>query len=265
MAEGAAGAAGGVLAGKTALVTGAGQGVGRGIALAMAAEGAAVTIAGRTLAKCEAVAAEIEGRGGRALAVACDVKSLPDIERCVAATVERFGGVDILVNNAQEVPRGPLLEVTDEAANAGWESGPLATLRFTRVCHPYLRAGDGKAGGVIINLGSRAGVKPDPVNTGVYAAVKEAIRAITRAAAWELAPEGIRVYAVLPLASSPALEQLAADEPDVYRRALSSIPMGRFGDCETDIGRVCVFLAGPDAGYLTGITIPVDGGAAHLG
>jgi meso-butanediol dehydrogenase / (S,S)-butanediol dehydrogenase / diacetyl reductase len=255
----------GILEGRTALITGAGQGVGRGIALAYAAEGARVVVAGRTVSKCEAVVAEIVAGGGEAIAVACDVKVAADVEACVAATVATYGGVDILVNNAQEVPRGPILEVSDEAATAGWESGPLATLRFMRSCHPYLKAAEDKAGGVIVNLGSRAGVKPDPIHTGVYGGVKEAIRGISRAAAWEFAPDGIRVYVVLPLAASPALERLAVDEPAAYQRALASIPMGRFGDCETDIGRVCVFLAGPDAGYLTGITIPVDGGAAHLG
>lgn len=255
----------GTLDGRVAIVTGAGQGVGRGIALALAGEGARVVVAGRTLAKCEATVAEIQERGGEGMALRCDVKDLADIEACVADTVDRFGGVDILVNNAQEVPRGPVLEVTDADATAGWESGPLATLRFTRLCHPYLKATEGKPGGVIINLGSRAGVKPDPIHTGVYGGVKEATRGISRAAAWELAPDGIRVYVVLPLADTPALQRLAVDEPSAYQRALSSIPMGRFGEPETDIGRVCVFLAGPDAGYLTGITIPVDGGAAHLG
>jgi len=88
---------------------------------------------------------------------------------------------------------------------------------------------------------------------------------LTRSAAWEWADDGIRAYSIMPLADSPALADLAHDEPAVHQRALASIPMGRFGDPETDIGRVVVFLCGPDAAYLTGITIPIDGGAAHLG
>lgn len=250
----------GVLDERVAIVTGAGQGVGRGVALALSGEGARVVVAGRTVAKCEEVAAEIRSRGGEALAVACDVTLGSDIDGCVAATVQHFGTIDILVNNAQQVPRGALLEVDEADVQAGWDSGPLATLRFMRRCHPHL-----SGGGVIVNLGSRAGVKPNPSGSGVYAAVKEAVRAMTRAAAWEWAPDGIRAYALLPLSTSPGMDHLERFEPDVYEQVLSEIPMRRMGDPETDIGRVVVFLCGPDAAYLTGITLPVDGGAAHIG
>jgi len=249
-----------VLRDKVAIVTGGGQGVGRGIALAFAAEGAAVAVVGRTVSKCAFVVQEIDERGGRSIALECDVKNAVAVQEAVRCTVDAFGTVDILVNNAQQVPLGSILEVTDEEANNGWMSGPMATLRFMRECHPHLRGG-----GVVINLGSRAGVKPDPVNSGVYAGVKEAIRAMTRAAAWEWAADDIRTYTLLPLATSPALIDYEQNDPDAYERVLSAIPMRRFGEPETDIGRVAVFLAGPDAAYLTGITIPVDGGAAHIG
>jgi len=249
-----------VLEDRVAIVTGAGQGVGRGIAIALASAGASVVVTGRTESKCIVVAAEIEAAGGNALALPCDVKDAEQIDLCVAATLERFGRIDIMVNNAQEVPRGMLLDVTDDEYRAGWESGPLATFRFMRACHPHLRSG-----GVIINLGSRAGVKPHPVGAGAYAAIKEDTRALTRAAAVEWAADGIRVYAILPLSNSPALERLEVDEPAVYERVLSEIPMRRFGDPVRDIGQVAVFLCSDAAGYLTGITIPVDGGAAHIG
>src|SRR3954468_13580461 len=109
----------GVLAERVAIVTGAGQGVGRGIALALAAEGAAVVVAGRTLSKCEAVAAEIVAAGGAAMPLPRDVKDPEQIDLCVASTLDRFGRIDIMVNNAQEVPRGQLLDVTDDAYRAG--------------------------------------------------------------------------------------------------------------------------------------------------
>ncbi|MGI9604032.1 MAG: SDR family NAD(P)-dependent oxidoreductase [Acidimicrobiales bacterium] len=250
----------GVLDGEVALITGAGQGVGRGIALALAAEGAVVAVAGRTVSKCEAVVAEIEDNGGRGVALALDVKDAAQIADVVERVADELGGLSILVNNAQEVARGSLLEVDEQAVQAGWESGPLATLRLMRAAHPHLRGG-----GVIVNLGSRAGVKADPVGCGAYGAVKEAIRVLTRSAAWEWADDGIRAYAIMPLADSPALADLARNEPDAHARSLAAIPQRRFGDPETDIGRVVVFLCGPDAGYLTGITIPIDGGAAHLG
>jgi len=255
-----------VLEDRVAIVTGAGQGVGRGIAIALADAGASVVVTGRTESKCVVVAEEIEAAGGTALALPCDVKDAEQIDLCVAATLERFGRIDIMVNNAQEVPRGMLLDVTDDEYRAGWESGPLASFRFMRACHPHLRSADAsKPGGVIINLGSRAGVKPHPVGAGAYAAIKEDTRALTRAAAVEWAADGIRVYALLPLSNSPALERLEVDEPAVYEKVLSEIPMRRFGDPVRDIGQVAVFLCSDAAGYLTGITIPVDGGAAHIG
>ena len=147
----------GMLDGKTAIVTGGGQGVGRGIALALAAEGAGVAVAARTESKVQAVAAEVAERGGSALALVCDVNELDQIQACVDRTVERFGTVDILVNNAQQVPHGHLLEVSDEACMAAWTSGALAAIRFMRLCHPHLRGG-----GVIINQGSGSSLKTDP-------------------------------------------------------------------------------------------------------
>jgi meso-butanediol dehydrogenase / (S,S)-butanediol dehydrogenase / diacetyl reductase len=248
------------LDGKAAIVTGAGQGVGRGVALALASAGAAVTLMGRTEHKLMTVRDEMVARGGDPLVIAGDVKHTDDIERTVAATVERFGTVDILINNAQEVALGSILELRDDDVTAGWESGPMATLRFMRACHPHL-----VGGGVIVNMGSRAGVRPDPVNRGAYAAVKEAIRAFTRAAAMEWASDGIRVNAILPYAMSPALERLEAERPEEFIKTRRLVPMDRIGDPEHDIGRVVVFLASPDSGYITGATIPVDGGNAFLG
>jgi NAD(P)-dependent dehydrogenase (short-subunit alcohol dehydrogenase family) len=249
----------GKLAGRRALVTGAGQGVGRGIALALAAEGAAVALAGRTLAKCEDVKREIEARGGRAIALACDVTDAAQIERCVKETVAGLGGIEVLVNNAQIVPFGTLLAVREQDFAAGWESGPLATLRFMRACHPYL-----SGGGAIVNLGTGAALRPDPVGYGAYAAVKEAIRALTRAAAFEWGKDGIRVNAVIPLALSPALAGWIESRPEESAAFLATIPLGRCGDPELDIGRAVAALVGPDLQYVTGMTLMLDGGQAYL-
>jgi NAD(P)-dependent dehydrogenase (short-subunit alcohol dehydrogenase family) len=210
----------GVLEGKVAIVTGAGQGVGRGIALALADEGCAVTVAGRTEPKLRDTCAEIGRRGSKGIPVACDVGNLEQIGSCVDATIHHFGSIDILVNNAQSVPLGRLLEVTDEAFEEGWATGPLATLRFMRACHPHL-----KGGGSIVNLGTGASFRADPVGLGAYAAVKEATRTLTRAAAYEWGPDNIRVNAIIPLALSPGMEawskaRPASDRPDRTSRAL---------------------------------------------
>lgn len=249
----------GALDGKTAIVTGAGQGVGRGIALALASGGANLCLAGRTESKLTAVAAEVEERGAKAIAVACDVKRLEGIDRCLDETLRAWGGIDILVNNAQESPMGSILDVADEDLQAGWESGPLATFRFMRRCHPHLRDG-----GVIINLGSSASVNPNAAGRGVYGALKAATQSLSRTAAVEWGIDGIRVIAILPAATSPSAESFAQTNPEEFERSLATIPLHRLGDPETEIGSVVAFLCSADAGYVTGATIPIDGGQAFL-
>jgi NAD(P)-dependent dehydrogenase (short-subunit alcohol dehydrogenase family) len=244
---------------KVALITGAGQGVGQGIALALSDEGAAIAVAGRTESKLRDTVKQIEQRGGRAIPVRCDVTRLEQVEACVQTAVAQLGRLDILVNNAQIVPLGRLLDVSDEQFIDGFESGPLATLRFMRACHPHL-----KGGGVVINLGTAAALRSDPIGYGCYGAVKEAIRTLTRAAAVEWGPDGIRVLNIIPLARSPGMDQWQRNAPREYDEYCAQIPLRRMGDCEQDIGRVVAFLCGPDASYITGTTLTVDGGRDFL-
>jgi meso-butanediol dehydrogenase / (S,S)-butanediol dehydrogenase / diacetyl reductase len=247
------------LEGKVAIVTGAGQGVGRGIAAALAEAGSRVALVGRTLAKVEAVQREIADQGGEALAIGADVAINEDIDRCVAATLEAYGTVDILVNNAISQPLGLLLEVSDDTFDAGYMSGPMATFRFMRACHPYL-----VGGGAIVNVGSGVALRPSTAGFGCYAAVKEAIRSLTRAAACEWGPVGIRANVIMPLSMSPAMEGFFAALPEVAEEMLGQIPLGRMGDSQQDIGRAVVFLCSDAASYITGITLPVDGGQDYV-
>ena len=248
------------LQGKVALITGAGQGVGQGIAYALAAEGVAIAAVGRTRDKLDATCAEVRRRGGRAHAFVCDVTASEQIEDCVDEVVARLGGVQILVNNAQQVPLGRLLEVSDASFSDGFASGPLAALRLMRACHPHL-----KGDGAVVNLASSAAVRWDAAGYGAYAAVKEAMRALTRAAACEWGADGIRVNAIAPHALSPGLQGWIAERPQEAAEFIKTIPLRRVGDCEQDIGRAVVFLVGPGAAYLTGATIPLDGGQAYWG
>lgn len=248
------------LAGKVALVTGAGQGVGRGIALALAAQGAAVAVVGRTAAKLEVVVAEIRARGARAVAIECDVKQPDSLARCVEQTVAQLGGLNILVNCAQEVPLGSLLSVSDAAFAAGWESGPLATFRLMKLAYPHLR-GDG----CIVNLGTSAAKRWDAANYGAYAAAKEAIRQLTRAAACEWARDGIRSNCILPLANSPAMEGWSQARPEESAAFVATVPQGYVGDCERDIGRFVATLCADESRYVNGQSIALDGGQVFLG
>lgn len=220
------------LTGKTALVTGGGQGVGH----------------------CPGVVRR--GRaGGRRRTHTGPLDQAQAIEQCVAQVLEAFGTIDILVNNAQIVPLDRLLEVSDEAFAQGMDSGPLATLRLMRACHPYLRGG-----GVVVNLASSAAVRWDACGYGAYAAAKEAIRCLSRAAACEWGPDGIRVNVIAPHALSPELEGWMQAHPQEAEAFLQGIP-----HCENDIGRTIAWLASDEAGYLTGATLPLDGGQAFWG
>lgn len=249
------------LSGKVAIVTGAGQGVGRGIALALAKRGATLALLGRTKAKLDSVAAEIAALGGTAQGFACDVKDAASIGDAVAAVTSAFGGVDILVNNAQEVPLGPLMAVSDAAFEAGFDSGPLATFRFMKACHPHIKR---RGGGVIFNLASSAAVRWDMANYGAYAAVKQAIRSLSRAAAAEWGVDGIRVLTIAPHAKSPGLVQWIENNPEEAEAFFRTIPLRRVGECEEDIGEAVAGLCGPEFAYLTGATIPLDGGQANF-
>jgi NAD(P)-dependent dehydrogenase (short-subunit alcohol dehydrogenase family) len=245
------------LAGKVVLVTGAGQGVGRGAALALAREGAAVALAGRTLSKCESVAAEIAAFGGTALALACDVTERQQIDATVAATAERFGGLDALINNAQSSVQRLLTDTSDEDVDLCWRSGPMATLYAMQAALPLLRA---RGGGTIVNFGSSTAIEGN-ATFGAYAMAKEAIRGLSRVAAREWGRYGIRVNVVVPTALSPGAVEFRDAEPEKFRKQEARFALRRMGDPETDIGRAIVALVSDDLAYLTGDTLMLTGGA----
>lgn len=246
---------------KVALITGAGQGVGQGIAFAMAAAGAKVVVTGRTLEKLEKTVAEIESRGGKALALTCDVKSADDLAAIVDKAVSSFGGLDILVNNAQEVPLGKLEDVTDDAFLAGFISGPLASHRLMKLARPHMLA---RGGGTIFNFVSSAMIRWDMATFGAYGAVKAATQVLTRAAAAEWGRDGIRVLNIAPHAESPGLKWWIENNAQEAQAFFKTIPLGRIGRLEEDIGQAVVALCAPEMGYLTGATIPLDGGQAYF-
>ncbi|WP_026942015.1 SDR family NAD(P)-dependent oxidoreductase [Hellea balneolensis] len=250
-----------MLKNKVALITGGGQGVGQGIALALAKEGAHIVVTGRTLEKCETTAKMLRDHGVKALALRCDVKSGSDLEEIMDKTIAEFGRLDILVNNAQEVARGPLLSITDEQMNGNWDSGPLATFRLMKLAYPHLKESKGN----VINLCSSVMKRWDVGTYGVYAAVKAAIQQLTRAAANEWGKDGICVNAIMPHAKSPALAGWMERNPVEAEHFQKSIPLGYVGDCEDDIGAFVAMMCSENARYLSGQTIALDGGQVFIG
>ena len=159
----------------------------------------------------------------------------------------------MLVNNAQQVPIGPLDECTDDDMYTAWESGALAAFRLMQLCHPLMKA---RGGGAIVNLGSGAGTE-GLAGLGAYAVAKEGIRALTKVAMLEWGADNIRVNTICPWARSDHWDDLA-DRQRAARVARN--PLRRIGDPEADVGAVVVFLAGDAGSYVTGQTIHVDGG-----
>ena len=204
-------------------------------------------------------AAAIEASGGRAEVFVADMAERQAVNRAVAGAVEAFGSIDILVNNAQIVRAGPVLSVTEDDAAVVWGSGVLGTLDGMWACRPYL-----EGGGSIINVASSVMLKQNTSGFALYAATKSAIRSITRTAAVEWGAAGIRVNAISPQTTSPSFRDWSAANPEPSNRILSEIPLGYFGDPQHDVGPVAVFLAGPEAHYMTGSLILVDGGRGHL-
>lgn len=248
---------------QVALITGAGQGVGQGIAFALAKRGVRVIAVGRTLDKCVATAEEIRTRFAvEATALHCDISVTEDLDALVATAADAFGRLDILVNNAVSAQITPLLDASISAFEQGLRVGPIATLRLMQLVQPHLVA---VGGGNIINLASSAAMRWDSGNYGVYAAEKEAIRALTRAAANEWGALGIRSNSVLPLAKSPALEAWATYRPEEAEAFMKTVPMQRIGDCEVDIGEFVALLCAPESRYVNGQSIAIDGGQVNLG
>jgi NAD(P)-dependent dehydrogenase (short-subunit alcohol dehydrogenase family) len=254
------------LAGKVAIVTGAGRGIGRGIAIAYGRAGAKVMVASRTQATVDKVVREIEAEGGVALGLTCNVGVRAQVFAMVARTVQAFGPVDILVNNAQSfgIPGRsnaagdgcqPLETYDEEEWELIYRTGVLATLWAMKAVFPHMK----DRGGKIINFGSLAGQVGTWGFAG-YGATKEGIRALSRTAAREWGKYKINVNVINPSVLSDAMEELIKNQPDMMQAALASIPMGRWGDPVRDAGGLAVFLASSASDYLTGMTFMLDGG-----
>jgi len=250
----------GVLDGKVAIVTGGGGGVGRGISLAFAKEGAKVVVLDVNADAAQRVAAELVEAGGESLALTCDIRTSEAVNSAVAEVVDTFGTVDIMVNNAQGARGGvPFEEQTDEDLALAMDTGPLATAYFMRACFPHL-----KGGGRVINV--RSGSEAIALaGMSAYVGAKGAIGAMTKVVAREWGQHGITVNCLAPAVMTEAARGYFEQNPDKLEEVLASQSIKRFGDAEADAGRAAVFLAGPDASYVTGCTLAADGGGGFFG
>ncbi len=242
----------GALAGRVALVTGAGAGIGAGIARRFADEGARVVVAEFDATAGASVADEIGG-----LFVPTDVSKRDQVENAVAATLSEYGSIDVLVNNAWGGGAlGRVENKTDDELAHGLAVGYYGPFWAMRAAFAHMKE---RGWGRVINMCSLNGVNAH-VGTLEYNAAKEALRTLTRTAAREWAPTGVTVNAICPAAKSQAFLAVAAQHPEIAAIADAANPMGRMGDPYDDIAPVAVFLASEGSRYLTGNTLFADGG-----
>lgn len=244
--------------GKTVLVTGGGSGIGRAAALAFAAEGAVVAVAGRRPGPLDQTVRLIKESGGQASAVAADVSLAADAQRLVAAVAERHGGLHIAFNNAGIIEAGPLADMDD----AAWDRQVAVNLTgvFLAMKHEikHMRA---SGGGVIVNTASNLGAHMRLPFLGAYAATKAAVSALTRAAAREYIADGIRINAISPgPIDTPMSLRPGETEADRDKRLAGALPAGRAGTV-AEAAAAVLWLASPEAGFTIGHDLVIDGGA----
>lgn len=256
---------------KVAIITGAGRpaplkdgsagSIGYGIAIAYAKEGANLVVTGRNLQKLLDAKEELERLYGvKVLAIQADVSAGADneavVQNVVDQTVAEFGRVDVLINAAQASASGvPLSAHSTEQFDLALYSGLYATFYYMKACYPHLKASEGS----VINFASGAGLFGNKGQCS-YAAAKEGIRGLSRVAATEWGPDNINVNVICPLAWTSQLENFQKAYPEAFEANVHMPPMGRFGNSELDIGRVCVQLATPDFKFMSGETLTLEGG-----
>jgi 3-oxoacyl-[acyl-carrier protein] reductase len=242
------------LKGKTAFVTGAGSGIGKCIAETYVREGARVALADINAEAAKSAARTI---GNNAIALRCDVRKKADVAAAMEETLDAFGALDILVNNAGATHvNKPMLSIDEEEYDRIFAVNVKGVFLTCQAAVPALRK---QRGGVIINIGSTAGLRPRP-GLSAYNATKGAVHVLTKSLAVELAPDGIRVCAIAPVATeTPLLPTFLGPAEGMREKFIATIPLGRLA-LPQDIADAALFLASADAKFITGTIMEVDGG-----
>ncbi|MBY8337206.1 SDR family oxidoreductase [Alteriqipengyuania sp. NZ-12B] len=243
---------------RTVIVTGSSKGIGAAIARRFAQEGANVVLNSRSRDDLESVASDLDE--ARTLLVEGDVSDAAFAKELVARTVERFGGLDCLVNNAGTATAGPLAEASDEDIDTVIDINVKGVLYLCRAAIPHLGNSDAPGGGSIVNTSSVSGTGGD-WTMPIYNASKGAVTNLTRGLALQLGAQGIRVNAVCPSLTKTEMSEGIRDKDELLDAFLRRIPLGRAGEPE-DVAAVVAFLASEDARHVTGVNLPVDGGVS---
>lgn len=245
----------GKLAGKVALITGATRGLGKAMALALAGEGAAIALVARNRGALEKSAEAVWRTGSGAQVFQADVTSESQVLRLETEVTEAFGRVQILVNNAGINIRKQLTEFTLDEWRRVLDASLTSTFLMCRAFVPHMK---GTGYGRVINLASTMAHVSIP-GRSAYSASKSAILGLTRALALELAPEGITVNAISPGPFATEMNTPLIENPELNAQFVARIPLGRWGRVE-EVGQLAVYLCSPEAGFITGTDVLIDGG-----
>lgn len=244
---------------KAVIITGGAGGIGSGMAKAMAKEGAKVAIVDLNEEQGNAVLNELQEISPDSMFIKADLTEREKLHEIVDAVVEKYGKLDVLVNNAHASRQVNFEDTTQADMDFSFDTGFYPTFYLMQSAFPHLKASKGS----VINFASGAGLEGQKTQTA-YAAAKEAIRAISKVAANEWGEHGINVNIISPIAMTPGVEAWSKEHPETFEAIVSKVPMKRWGDPEKDIGPIAVFLASEDSNYMTGQTLMADGGSIQI-
>lgn len=244
--------------GRVVLITGGGGGIAKGIAKAFARMNCNFILTDIVAEKMEKLAADLKSEfGSDVLCIIANGANEDEVKNAVKKGVDHFGKINVLINNAQASATGKgFLEQTKEDFELSITTGVYSAFFYMKYCYPYLKETEGS----IINFASGVGLFGRAGHAS-YATAKEAIRGLSRVAATEFGPDNINVNVICPLVMTEQLVEYRKEHEDLFQKSVQSVPLGRYGDAEKDIGRTCVFLANEDSSYITGETFTLQGGS----